>query len=97
MDQSLILALLVCMAVSTAPGSASAATEVHRSSAARTAFKKANPCPATVPHKKNTCPGFVIDHVVPLACGGADSAVNMQWQSVAEAKAKDKWERKGCK
>jgi hypothetical protein len=31
-----------------------------------------------------------------LACGGADAPVNMQWQSVAEGKAKDKWERKGC-
>jgi hypothetical protein len=27
---------------------------------------------------------------------GADDPSNMQWQSTAEAKAKDKWERKGC-
>jgi hypothetical protein len=40
--------------------------------------------------------GYVVDHVVPLACGGADSPSNMQWQIKAEAKAKDKWERKGC-
>jgi hypothetical protein len=38
----------------------------------------------------------VIDHVTPLACGGADHPANMQWQIVAEAKAKDKWERKAC-
>src|SRR5579872_6396005 len=36
-------------------------------------------------------PGYVIDHVVPLACGGADDASNMQWQTVVEAKAKDRW------
>ena len=41
-------------------------------------------------------PGHVVDHVVPLACGGADSPSNMQWQTVGEAKAKDKVERKGC-
>jgi hypothetical protein len=38
----------------------------------------------------------VIDHIEPLACGGADSPANMQWQTVAEAKQKDKWERQGC-
>ncbi|HET7815072.1 MAG TPA: HNH endonuclease signature motif containing protein [Candidatus Baltobacteraceae bacterium] len=41
-------------------------------------------------------PGYVIDHVIPLACGGADAPANMQWQTKADAKAKDKWERKGC-
>jgi hypothetical protein len=37
-------------------------------------------------------PGYVVDHIVPLECGGADSPSNMQWQTVAEAKAKDKTE-----
>jgi hypothetical protein len=41
--------------------------------------------------------GYVVDHIKPLACGGADDPSNMQWQTVAEAKAKDKVERKGCK
>lgn len=41
-------------------------------------------------------PGHVVDHVIPLACGGADAPSNMQWQTVADGKAKDKWERKGC-
>jgi hypothetical protein len=34
----------------------------------------------------------VIDHVVPLKRGGADNAENMQWQTKAEAAAKDRWE-----
>jgi hypothetical protein len=34
----------------------------------------------------------VIDHIVPLKRGGADSASNMQWQTKEAAKAKDKWE-----
>lgn len=41
-------------------------------------------------------PGYVVDHIVPLACGGADAPSNMQWQTVAQAKAKDKTERRGC-
>ena len=44
----------------------------------------------------NGRPGYVIDHIVPLACGGADQPSNMQWQTVADAKAKDRVERKGC-
>jgi hypothetical protein len=39
----------------------------------------------------------VVDHVKPLACGGADAPGDMQWQTVAAAKAKDKWERIGCR
>jgi hypothetical protein len=41
-------------------------------------------------------PGYVVDHIIPLACGGADAPANMQWQTVAAGKAKDKVERKGC-
>lgn len=40
--------------------------------------------------------GYVIDHIVPLACGGADDPRNMQWQTIEEAKGKDRTERKGC-
>jgi len=38
------------------------------------------------------CPGYVVDHVKPLECGGADAPSNMQWQTVADGKAKDKTE-----
>jgi hypothetical protein len=41
---------------------------------------------------KNACPGYVIDHVIPLKRGGSDWPANMQWQTVANAKAKDRWE-----
>src|SRR5215472_7480932 len=33
--------------------------------------------------------GCVIDQIVPLKRGGADAGSNMQWQTMAEAKAKD--------
>ena len=42
-------------------------------------------------------PGYVVDHIIPLACGGADAPSNMQWQTIAAAKAKDKTERRGCR
>jgi len=41
-------------------------------------------------------PGHVVDHIVPLSCGGADAPSNMQWQTTQEGKAKDKSERRGC-
>jgi hypothetical protein len=37
-------------------------------------------------------PGYVIDHVKPLCHGGPDDVANMQWQTKADAAAKDKWE-----
>lgn len=37
-------------------------------------------------------PGYVIDHIIPLKRGGCDCPSNMQWQTKADAKAKDKWE-----
>lgn len=77
-------------------GTLPAEAKTPRSSSAKTAFKKMQPCPATG-SSKGSCPGFVIDHVVPLDCGGADAPENMQWQTTWEAKQKDKWERKGCR
>ena len=38
------------------------------------------------------CPGYWKDHIVPLACGGPDIPSNMQWQTIADARAKDAWE-----
>ena len=67
----------------------------ERSLAAKNDFKYAHPCPSNG-NNHGSCPGYVIDHITALACGGADAPSNMQWQSVAEGKEKDKWERKGC-
>jgi len=40
---------------------------------------------------------FLTCYIKPLACGGADAPSNMQWQTKEAAKAKDKWERNGCR
>lgn len=69
--------------------------KIERSVAAKDSFKKQHPCPSNG-HTSGACPGFVIDHIKALACGGLDDPSNMQWQTVADAKAKDKIERKGC-
>jgi hypothetical protein len=63
--------------------------KIARSETARRDFMKQTGYP-------NGRPGYVVDHVKPLACGGLDAPSNMQWQTVAEAKAKDKTERIGC-
>jgi 5-methylcytosine-specific restriction endonuclease McrA len=65
---------------------------IKRSAAAKNEFKHSHPCPSTG-KPTGGCPGYVVDHVTPLECGGADAASNMQWQTVAEGKAKDKTER----
>jgi hypothetical protein len=68
---------------------------IKRSGKARKAFEHSHPCPSTG-KSHGRCPGYVVDHVVPLECGGADAPANMQWQSASAAKAKDKTEA-GCK
>ena len=72
-------------------GSRDVTGTIRRSAAARHKFLKTHPCPAT---GKTTgpCHGYVIDHVVPLKRGGADSPDNLQWQTKEAAKAKEEAE-----
>jgi hypothetical protein len=65
---------------------------IKRSSSQRAAFMRQHPCPATG-RTCGRCPGYVVDHVKALECGGADSPGNMQWQTITAAKAKDRTER----
>jgi hypothetical protein len=62
---------------------------IVRSGKAKKQFEKATGYP-------KGRPGYVIDHIVPLACGGQDVPSNMQWQTKADAKSKDKTERAHC-
>ena len=56
-------------------------------------FQRLHPCPSTG-RTTGACPGYVRDHIVPLCKGGPDTVANMQWQTVEEGKAKDRWECK---
>lgn len=64
---------------------------IARSEQARVEFKNAHPCPSTG-KAYGACPGYVIDHVTPLKRGGADAPYNMQWQTQAAARIKDRTE-----
>lgn len=68
-----------------------AVCKIHRSAEARREFMREHPCPSTgLTHGR--CVGFIVDHINPLACGGKDSPKNMQWQTIAAAREKDRWE-----
>ena len=81
-----VLAALACSHALAADGSRIAEAQ----------FRVANPCPVTG-QAQGPCTGYVIDRVIPLACGGADHPDNMRWLTLAEAKAKARWERIGCR
>ena len=57
---------------------------IHRSLSAKKQFLKQT----GYPHGR---PGYVVDHIIPLNRGGADSPSNMQWLTKEAAKAKDGW------
>jgi len=72
--------------------------KIIRKSSVIYAFKKIHPCPSTL-LRTGSCPGWSIDHVIPLAVGGIDAVSNMQWlpneiKTCAGSICKDRWERK---
>ena len=68
---------------------------IHRSERVRRHFQRLNPCPSTG-RTAGACPGYVKDHVIPLCACGSDSVANLQWQTVKDAKEKDRLERAQC-
>lgn len=76
------LSLLITIAL---PSSAA-----ERSAAAIYQFKKQTGYP-------DGRPGYVVDHIIPLCAGGPDTPENMQWQSIEDAKKKDRLERSECR
>lgn len=69
---------------------------IERSAAEKHEFEREHPCPSTN-RTSGGCPGYVVDHIKPLACGGVDGPSNMQWQTVEQGKIKDRYERAGCR
>jgi hypothetical protein len=89
MKTALLLAL--CLSIP-----AMAGERIHRSAAEVMAFKRANPCPATG-LRRGKCPGFEVDHKVPLCLKGADTKENMQWLSVEDHRAKTRIDVRECR
>jgi hypothetical protein len=90
MKKSLLVACLLAISL------ISSVDATTRSAKVRKEFVKTHPCPAKVEHSKTTCPGFVVDHIIPLCAGGKDAIENMQWQTKEESYKKDKFERSQC-
>lgn len=67
-----------------------------RSASVRGDFQRMNPCPSNG-ERRGPCPGYVADHVIPLCAGGPDHPSNMQWQTIAAGKSKDKQEHAMCR
>lgn len=102
----LISALVVapCLAQTASSGSATAvmcvpardkAGHIKRNSHQVVLFKRQHACPANGA-TTGPCPGYVVDHIVPLCACGPDKPENMQWQTLADSKAKDKLEIRQC-
>lgn len=69
------------------------AKKPRRSKSVRRAFTEKSACPATGRFTER-CPGYEVDHIVPLACGGSDTVENMQWLTARENRKKGSL---GCK
>lgn len=64
---------------------------IARSNTARHAFARAQACPSTGQHRL-PCPGYRIDHIVPLKRCGVDAPENMQWLTIEQWREKTRWE-----
>lgn len=70
---------------------------IRRRSDVLTAYKKLHPCPGTG-RTTGACPGWALNHIVPLAKGGCDAVSNLAWipvevKSCADPHCIDRWER----
>jgi hypothetical protein len=102
-----LIALLICVVLPFA--GALAAQEANTSKPAPTAKAGQKNADAYSPSSaaktqfmresgyRNGRPGYVVAYRKSLGCGGTESIENMEWLTIAEAKAKDKAARKGCK
>jgi hypothetical protein len=98
--KKILIALMLCFSISamaqTCVLKRSANGKIARSTAAVNTFKRANACPGTGKASTASCPGYIVDHITPLCACGEDKPSNMQWQTLAASKAKDKLEDAQC-
>jgi hypothetical protein len=61
---------------------------IMRSQRVLAAFKKSHFCPSTMA-TTGACPGWQMDHIIPLVCGGCDAVWNLQWLPIQIKTCKD--------
>ena len=69
--------------------------ELQQDSGQKELFLKKYACPMTGKHTE-ICKGWVVGYIKPLCAGGVDRIANMQWQTVATAKRKEREAQKLC-
>jgi hypothetical protein len=74
----------------------SADAQIQRSAGEVLAFKRQNPCPSTG-LRRGACPGWDVDHAMPLCAGGEDKADNMQWLSKEDHRFKTLVDVRECR
>ena len=87
---TLLLTFLIAITPCT-PGRGGTGHQI-RSRNERTAFQRSHPCPSTG-NTRGACPGYVVDHRIPLVCCGPNNTANLQWQTTKDAKTKDRTEQ----
>jgi 5-methylcytosine-specific restriction endonuclease McrA len=87
-----VIVALVLVAACCAAGAA------ERSRALRAEFMRENPCPSTG-KTRGACPGWQVDHAVPLCLGGqaVDTKANLRWIAVEPHKAKTRDDVRLCR
>jgi 5-methylcytosine-specific restriction endonuclease McrA len=83
----ILLALLLAAATAGAGG---------RSRTLRAEFMRLHPCPSTG-LTRGACPGWQVDHIEALVCGGRDELANLQWLEVEPHRQKTRVEVKLCR
>lgn len=73
-----------------------AAQAVDRSWAVRAEFQRHHPCPSTE-QPRGACPGYQVDHIQALKCGGRDELGNLQWLAVEAHREKTRRDMRGCR
>jgi hypothetical protein len=77
---------------------AASAHAADRSRTLRAEFMRDNPCPSTG-KIRGACPGWQVDHAVPLCLGGqaVDTKANLRWIAVEPHKAKTREDVRLCR
>jgi 5-methylcytosine-specific restriction endonuclease McrA len=87
---------VVCIATAVSVLSAGAESREQRSRLVISEFKRQHPCPATN-STHGPCPGWEVDHILPLCDGGKDHVSNLQWLTVEEHKIKSRSDTLACR